>query len=63
MSITVDVDDTLAGLPEAGAGACAPNSGECAGEMCPEPWRLPASISKALKARVVEREREQPRKT
>lgn len=33
------------------------------GETCPDPAVLPDSISNALKAAVVEREREQPRKT
>jgi hypothetical protein len=37
--------------------------GECSGVMWPEPAVLPASISNALNAHAVEREREQPRKT
>lgn len=57
MSTTVDVEDaTEAGLSGA-------SEGEWRGVMCPEPKVLPASISNALKARVVDRVREQPRKT
>ena len=40
-----------------------PIHGECKGVMCPDPAVLPVSISNALTARAVEREREQPRKT
>ena len=59
ISITVELDDTeLVGLVMPAGSA-----GECSGVICPEPAVLPASISKALNARSVEREREQPRKT
>lgn len=59
MSTTVDVvedtDDAL-GLPGS-------MEGECKGVMWPLPAVFPDSSSKALNARDVEREREQPRKT
>lgn len=49
-----DEDEEAPGLARAG---------ECSGVRCPDPFVFPDSISKAVIARAVEREREQPRKT
>ena len=65
ISITVedeDVDD--AGLSGKNAGELpALIAGEWRGVTWPEPAVFPDSISKASRARTVEREREQPKKT
>lgn len=63
--VTSDAATTVAGLSGKCTRGADPGAreGECMGEICPEPAVLPASISNALKAREVEREREQPRKT
>lgn len=60
----VDADDAHEEIEERrGEVMFAMRDGEWEGVVCPEPAVFPDSISKALNALVVEREREHPRKT